>query len=294
MADSLDPNAPPSDVGKIKIQNTDAVDLAASGAPTNGPSGTGAGEAGKASLYRDTATGNIYVNTGTKASPTWTMMEAGGGVPSGPAGGDLAGTYPNPTIALLAVTDAKVAAANKDGAAGTPSMRTLGTGAAQATAGNDARLSDARTPTGAAGGGLTGTYPDPDIVIASNSVPPRTLGSEGNADGIFAVLQLIPAGAGGSPDDVTVPITSVASDIQVIDSSFDVDTAVALSTGQLRSASGGGGSPITSAFDCSITGRRRDNDLSYLAITDGGSSFFRRSDSGIAGSLVLICKKVSS
>lgn len=45
------------------------------------------------------------------------------------------------------ITDADVAAANKDGAAGTASMRTLGTAATQASAGNDSRLSDSRTPT---------------------------------------------------------------------------------------------------------------------------------------------------
>lgn len=57
------------------------------------------------------------------------------------------GTIAGGDVGAGVLTDVHVSAANKDGASGSPSLRTLGTGAAQACAGNDARLSDARTPT---------------------------------------------------------------------------------------------------------------------------------------------------
>jgi hypothetical protein len=91
----------------------------------------------------------------------------GGGAPTGPAGGDLTGTYPNPQIAAGTIIDSDVAVANKDGAAGTPSMRTLGTGAQQAASGADTRLSDPRPPSGAASGDLSGSYPSPQIAAGA-------------------------------------------------------------------------------------------------------------------------------
>jgi hypothetical protein len=56
------------------------------------------------------------------------------------------GIVGNTELANGAITDTKVATANKDGSSSVASMRTLGTGAKQAAAGNDSRLSDERTP----------------------------------------------------------------------------------------------------------------------------------------------------
>jgi len=64
------------------------------------------------------------------------------------------------------VTAAKVASSLKpSGSAATSdeALRALGTTAGTAAAGNDSRLSDSRTPTGTAGGELSGTFPNPGI-----------------------------------------------------------------------------------------------------------------------------------
>lgn len=51
------------------------------GAPTSGGSGTLAGYAGPGDLLEDTTNKNLYINTGTLASPTWTLIGGSSGGP---------------------------------------------------------------------------------------------------------------------------------------------------------------------------------------------------------------------
>src|SRR5580765_2064402 len=123
--------AAPLDLAKLEARNLRAHQLgSAPGSPVTGQ------------LYYNTADNTLYWWDGT----AW--VSARGGVSSVPdaspsvkgivqLAGDLAGTAASPQIAAGAVTDAEVAAANKDGAAATPSMRTLGMGSQQAMNGGN-------------------------------------------------------------------------------------------------------------------------------------------------------------
>jgi len=110
------------DLQKIPVLNL-VMQTAASGNPPSSPT--------NGQLWYDTTNNKAKVYENGSWVDIYSTAAAGG-----PAGGDLSGSYPNPQIATGVIVDADVAAANKDGAVGTPSLRTLGFTSQQALAGN--------------------------------------------------------------------------------------------------------------------------------------------------------------
>jgi len=134
-ASSDPPNGPSQMQAIANALDNAAIDLA-EGALGSRPSPSIRGR-----WYYATDIGVLYRDSGS----TWRVVGLAADVVT--AAHIVDGTITNAEInASAAIAESKLALAS-DAAAGTASRRTLGTGATQACAGNDARLSDQRVPT---------------------------------------------------------------------------------------------------------------------------------------------------
>jgi NAD(P)H-hydrate repair Nnr-like enzyme with NAD(P)H-hydrate dehydratase domain len=106
-----------------------------------------------------------------------------------------------------------------------------------------------------------------------------------DADGLAPVLMIyksFAAGGGGAPDDVTIYNANAPFGFRILSVGVIVLTVVALSTVQLRSATGGGGSTLSGALSAAVALRVPDLvSTTTFTVAANGTLVLRRLDHSV-------------
>ena len=218
-----------------------------------------------------TVGGNVFVT----APPTSATMLANKayvdskvtvppGNPTGPAGGSLAGTYPNPALSTTTVTP------------GTYNYSTITVNAeGRITAASSGAVGGPATPSGPAGGDLTGTYPNPTLAVIS-----AVAGSYTNANVTIDSKGRVTTAANGS----TAPTGAAGGDLTgsfpnptlqtttVVAGNYTNASITVDAKGRLTAAANGSalaGSSPTGPAGGSLTGTYPNPTLTSTGITAG-------------------------
>lgn len=130
-----------------------------------------------------------------------------------------------------------------------------------------------------------------DYNNATNNSPPDNAG----LSSLSIIRKEFAAGAGGSPDDITIYSSNAPFKFRVVDTHVLISTTIALATIQLRDATAGAGNVLSDAFVATAVGRFRDTALGISNVTKtinaNGTLIIRRSDNGIAGEVLIFIRK---
>lgn len=183
--------------------------------------------------------------------------------PTGPAGGDLTGTYPDPTLIFTGVTAGSYGGALKYVASATVDAN------GRLSAITDGTLATTLPPSGAAGGSLTGTYPNPTLTLVGPGA-----GTIGDSTHVLSTVTLTAEGRVGGV--TTTPIGSSAGSVCAGDDSR-------LSDSRTPTGSAGTGAYVNGTYPTSLTAAVGWSNTAHTSIFANRATNLSATSSSIVG-----------